>query len=220
MRAVNLLPRDEQRVRLGATRVPLLGAIGGVVLVTLFAFLLSSTASGAAGDTRAELEAVEAALARLPEAPAPEVSQGVLAQERTDRVAALSAALSSRISFDRLLTQVSLVLPDDAWLTGLSASQPEPSALPPGVQPTPSTPASSPTAGVTIQGSTYTQESVARVLSRLAIVPSLENLTLTGTAVVQPEVPEGETGKKAGRKKARAVVTFTISASLRTGASS
>jgi Tfp pilus assembly protein PilN len=218
MRAVNLLPQDEQRARLEGGRIPLLAAAGGVALVTVMAFMLSSSASGSAAETEAERDAVEAAIARLPEAPAPEVSQGVLAQERSDRVAALSAALSSRVSFDRLLRHVSLVLPDDVWLTGLSASQPQVSALPPGVQPTPSAPASAPTLGVTIQGSTFSHNSVARVLSRLAVVPSLENVTLTGTALVQPEASDPATTTK--KKRGRPVVTFTISASLRTGASS
>ena len=47
-----------------------------------------------------------------------------LAAEKGARVGALSAALTSRIAWDRVLRQVSLVLPEDVWLTSLSATAP------------------------------------------------------------------------------------------------
>ncbi len=117
MRAVNLLPRDEQRERLQGARTPLIIAAGGVVAVTAFAMLLASSATGSANDRRGELEALEAAIVELPKAQDTAVSQGSLVRERTDRAAALSAALSTRVPFDRLLREISYVLPEDTWLT-------------------------------------------------------------------------------------------------------
>ena len=219
MRAVNLLPRDAERTRSGGSRTPLLIAAGGAAAVTAAAVMLSLSASGTAGDRRGELESIEAAIALVPTAPRPAVTQGALVQERTDRVAALAAALSTRIPFDRLLRELSYVLPEDAWLTGITASAPANSA-PAGTTPGATPPASSTgTQGVTIQGATYSHESVARVLARLSVIPSLENVRLTASARVEPQLDEtkGAT-KKAKRQKT--VVTFTISATLRTGSSS
>ena len=55
MRAVNLLPGDEQRTRLGDKRAPVLVGAGGVAVVTICAFLLAHSASSGLGGKRAEL---------------------------------------------------------------------------------------------------------------------------------------------------------------------
>ena len=66
-----------------------------------------------------QLEAVEDATAALPKPEQPAVDVNALVQERTDRESALAAALANRVSFDRLMQQIALVLPADAWLTQL-----------------------------------------------------------------------------------------------------
>ena len=185
------------------------------------------SASGAADEKRVELAAVEATIDGLPVAPNAAVSQPVLLQERRDRIGALSAALSTRVSFDRVLSEISLVLPEDAWLTGLTATAPATvvTAAPAtsGGAPPPPPVASSAPAGVTIQGSTYSYDSVARVVSRLSVVPSLENVRLTTTARVVPQeaLSTGANGSVPAQKTSGvSVVTFTISASLRSEATS
>lgn len=222
MRAVNLLPRDEKRARLEGTRTPLLVVAGGVAAVTTAAALLAFSASGTAEERRAELAEVEAAIARLPKEPEPAVSQGALLQERTSRIAALSAALSTRVSFDRLLREISLVLPEDAWLTGFKAATSaslSPATGSPGAQTSP--PSSSGLDGVTMQGATYSHDSVARVLARLSTVPSLANIRLTASARVELQASQtgaagGQAAKPTKKSKQKTVVTFTITASLRT----
>ena len=138
---------------------------------------------------------------------------GLVGQERTDRVAALAAALSTRVRFDRLLRELAYVLPADAWLTGLTASAPA-SAAPVGAA-TPSTTAD----GVTITGATYSQASVARVLARLNALPSLDRVRLAETSRNDPQADDAAPATK-NKKKRRAVVTFTISGSLATGSTS
>ncbi|HWQ24695.1 MAG TPA: hypothetical protein VNK94_11375, partial [Gaiellaceae bacterium] len=118
MRAINLLPRDEERARLEGLRMPLLVLAGGLAVATAAAVALAAGASGTAEARRTELAALEATIDRLPKAPRPAVSQSVLAQERSNRLAALAAALGSRTAFDRALREIALVLPDDVWLTG------------------------------------------------------------------------------------------------------
>ena len=92
--------------------------------------------------------------------------EDALAAEKGARVGALSAALSGRVAWDRTLRQVSLVLPEDVWLTNLSAAAPGSSQVTAG------------DAGLTLTGSTYSQNGVARFLSRLAVVPDLANVRL------------------------------------------
>jgi Tfp pilus assembly protein PilN len=216
VRAVNLLPRDEQRARLQSARTSLFVAAGGVVVVTALAMFLASSAAGDAKDSRAELQAVETEIANLPEAAGAVVTSGTIVRERSDRVAALSAALSTRVPFDRLLREISLVLPGDAWLTQLDATAPAPTA--PAVAGSAPPPATTTSAGVSIEGATYSHDSVARVLARLSIVPSLENVRLTSSARVEPskESPNGEgAAKSQGLRKP--FVTFIVTASLRTG---
>jgi len=223
MRAVNLLPVDEQRgTRLEGVRAPLLVVAGGIAALTTGAVVLAMSASGTADERRAELAAIKATIAQLPEAPDPAVSQGALLAERSDRVRAVSAALETRISFDRVLREISLVLPDDAWLTGLTATAPA-TIAPVGASEVPLPPAAtSGPEGVTIQGSTFSYDSVARVLSRLSVVPSLESVRLTASARVVPQSSEasGAAGGTAVKTTGRPVVTFTISASLRSSEAS
>ena len=95
-------------------------------------------------------------------------------------------------------------------MTGLAAAAPEAGALAgaPGT--------ASGTPGVTIQGATYSLASVARVLSRLAAMPSLEAVRLTATSRVVPEAPVAD-AKSKPKAKRRTVVTFSIAANLRSG---
>ena len=222
MRAVNLLPREEARPGLDSTRIPLLAAGGAVVLVTLAGFLLAHSASKSASTTRAEEASVRALIARLPKTRTPALSTGAIAQERSQRIAALTIAMRDRIALDKLLRNVSLVLPRDAWLTGFKAAAPAASTSTGSSPSGASTP--SPSAadqGVTIEGATYSQEAVARVLARLALIPALADVELTSSAFVDPSSsggqPQVETKKKTKTKR---VVAFTITASVRPGASS
>jgi Fimbrial assembly protein (PilN) len=220
VRAVNLMPRDERRPRLETGRLPLVAAAGAVVVVTAAAFFLASSASNSASETKAELQAVETAIALVPRGSGPALNAGTFVRERSDRVAALAAALQSRTAFDRVLREISLVLPANAWLTQLEASAPAPAVPLPGAAATPQTGV---TRGVAIQGATYSHDSVATVLARLSLVPSLSNVQLTSTALVEPQAEEASAGQPAApkaRKSGKKYVTFVVAASVRMGAGS
>ena len=222
MRAVNLMPRDEQRARIEGARTPFLIAAGGIVLVTAVSVLLSMSASGAADEHEARLADVNSALANLPEPPASAVSQGTLVRERSDRVEALAAALSTRVALDRVLREISYVFPQDAWLTQLEASAPE-AALPDtgSAPPPPPGQGQAEAAGVTIQGAAFTHEAVASVLHRLSLVPSLQNVRLTASTLVEPQTEGTAAGPPAAgatpAKPAKPYVTFVLTASLAGG---
>ncbi len=227
MRAVDLLPRDGERQRDGgsAGRLPLIVAAGGVAAITIGAVVLFISASGSVSDTRTQLDSVEAAIARFPSGGQPVLAPAALTQERADRVAALGVALATRVPLDRLLRELAYVLPEDAWLTGLTVTAPATDG-PTGASPGVPAPASTSTQGVTIEGATYSNRSVARVLARLAAMPSVDQVRLTATARRDPatENPGAASSKTTAevkkKKRPPTVVTFTITANLRAGSGS
>ncbi|HEX7256310.1 MAG TPA: PilN domain-containing protein [Gaiellaceae bacterium] len=198
MRAVNLLPRDEGRTRRQPGAVSLTAVLGAVLLTAVLCgwFL---TASSGVSDKQAELDARRAELAAIPPPEAPDASQTTLVAEKDARLTLLGQALANRIAWDRVLREVSLVVPDDVWLESMNTSGPDPAAAaaapPPGQAPTTAA------GGFAITGYTYSHDGVARLLARLAVIPHLENVKL-GSSVLDSEGP-------------RSVVKFAISADLR-----
>jgi Tfp pilus assembly protein PilN len=76
---------------------------------------------------------------------------------------------------------MALVIPDDVWLTSLTGSVPlQPSTSPTAVAAAATTPSVLPptATALTLQGYTYSQASVARLLERLQVLPDLKNVQL------------------------------------------
>ena len=161
MRAVNLLPRDDPR---GSSRqtnpLVLIGVVGAVAATAILAAVFLMVSAGVA-DQQARLDAAQSELDATPVPPPADTSNATLEQEKSARVVALSTALVTRIAWDRVLREISLVLPEDVWLTTLAAKAPGPAAV------------AAPAAGFTITGKTYSHNGVARLLARLAVVPQL-----------------------------------------------
>jgi Tfp pilus assembly protein PilN len=192
VRAINLLPRDD--VRRGPQKTQWVVLVP-VVLAVLLAAVLSAmflSGSGTVKDKQAELTTLQDELHAIPTPDASRVkTQTALAADKQARVSALSGALSRRVAWDRVFRELSLVLPDDVWLATIAAKAPVPSssAVAPPAGAAGATVAAT---GFTIDGFTYSHPAVARLLSRLAVVPDLVNVQLqqstlqqvgTGTAV-------------------------------------
>jgi Tfp pilus assembly protein PilN len=200
MRAVNLLPRDDQSRGKKQQNVPALIATALIVLVTGLIGVMYLSAKSTAQGAQFEIEDAKAELALLPsvsEIEARDAPRRRLRGEHAARVTALSSALTRRTAWDRILREISLVLPNDVWLRSMSATSPTPasgpvmSASPPGLPPT----------LMTIEGSTYSHDAVARLITRLSVIPDLTNVWLT----------RSELGVVAGRT----IVTFAILADVR-----
>jgi len=203
MRAVNLLPRQqvEQR-RERPNAVVLVAGIGGAaVVLALVAGTLVANRS-----VNREQQALSSARAVLAVTPSHHLSvqtqafrQHVLTQ-REQRSLALASALGKRVAWDRVLRRFALVLPGDVWLTSLTGTVPlDPTAT--ATTTTGSLPGAA--TDLTIQGSTYSQASVARLLERLAVVPDFKDVQLQNSAST---TVSGQT-----------VVNFTIVANIRAG---
>jgi Tfp pilus assembly protein PilN len=176
-------------------------------MVLISAVLAVMFLSGLAGVAKKKLalEQMQAAYAAVP-APAPPSAVATdLPQQRQTRVAALATALGQRIAWDRLLREVSQVVPSDVWLISLNA-------LAPALAPAPTPGATTPPQGFIVTGCTYSQDSVARFLSRLSIVPDLSGMTLGKSVSSAPG--SGNTG--GGGTCPAGMVTFTLQGNVRT----
>jgi Tfp pilus assembly protein PilN len=190
MRAVNLLPREETQGR-RMPPLPVLVACGGLVVVAAFVAVSFLSAASTVQDRKQALVDAQATLAALPQPAAPPAVVSKLPQERAARVGALASVLDGRIAFDRLLREISQVVPNDVWLQSLTASVPE----------APATPDATSTDSFSLQGYTYSQEGVARFLARLEVVPDLVDVTLGSST--------------AATISGRDVVQFDITAAVR-----
>jgi Tfp pilus assembly protein PilN len=180
MRAVNLLPRqhvEQKRERPNA--VALGAAIGGaaVLLGLVGGFLLANRSVDRQRQALADARAVLAATPAHNMSAKTQSFRATLLSQREQRSLALAAALGKRVAWDRILRRVALVMPDDVWLQSLTGSVPLDSTLTPTTTTAPSALPTLPTA-LTIQGYTYSQDSVARLLERLQVVPDLQNVQL------------------------------------------
>ena len=173
MRAVNLLPVD---ARVGRRRPPSATlAVAGVGVLAASLLVVGFVSARSNVDKREqELAGLERELAASRRAAKPEPAQSGRAAERDQRFTALSDAMAKRLAWDRVLREVSLVLPDDVWLSNLGAG---------GAGATDAAAATPATQAVTFSGFTYSQESVARLLTRLALVPNLGNVKLQQSSV-------------------------------------
>jgi Tfp pilus assembly protein PilN len=183
MRAVNLLPRDERAKRTTAERAPVFVGLG--LLVILFAVLsvMFLGASASLKDKQNALGEERKQLALLPPLPKAQTAlEAGLAGEQKARVSAVTSALSRRVSWDRVLREFATVLPNDVWLTSLQAHAPSsPASAAPAV---PTAPGAAPS-GFVISGYTYSQDGVARLLSRLNVLPDLTNVQLQTSSLTK-----------------------------------
>lgn len=205
MRAVNLLPRDEASGR-GAGRRSDPLVIGGAVLTVvvvagvLGGYLLESSNKGSAqqqlavakeqlaqAQTRQHEQQQRSAHGKTPILQVPSVTS----QEKPWRDA-VASAMSTRIAFDVVLSEFGQVIPSDITLTSLTMTAPSAA--------TAATASSTGGGGqFTLAGTAFSEDSVARLMSRLMLVPDLTGVSL------QSSTADPQTG----------IVTFQIQAQVK-----
>jgi Tfp pilus assembly protein PilN len=200
MRAFNLLPREEARTVKEGASSPLpqvLVALAGVLVFAVLAalYLMAGTDAtakkGQVEDLRAELAAYQATAPQTPV----EDKSAALANERVGRTNALASALGKRLAWDRLLSEIALVIPDEVSVSQIQGSSPAAAAT--------AAPADgSPVTNLTIIGTTADQASVAEFMARLSVVRQLMAVRLEAAS----ESPEDPTQ-----------VAFTLTGTLRLG---
>ncbi len=205
MRAVNLLPEETTsgRIPKGAA-IPAAGAAAAIVAAGAVV-LLAHAESGKVATKQRSLDDLKAQLSRAQaNAPSTNSAAAALFSSRDARLAALDAALKSRVPWQTMLRQVSAILPADTWIDGLTLNSPlagDPAAAAAAAAPAATGSAPAPT-DVVITGYTSSAASLARVLQRLSVVPSLSDVTLTTSQAIQ--------------RGSKTVFQFSISAAVAT----
>ena len=192
MRAFDLMPREEAREKKGG-RAGLQQVAVALLGVLVFAGLAGGYLFTSAGVTskQSELDDLRAQLAEL-EVPADKPDQGADAEavaEGQARTTALATALASRIAWDRVLREVSLVVPDGVWLTQLTATTPN-AAAGGAVAVAPAIAAGASPNTLAATGFATNQESVAVLLARFESIPELTSVQLLSSTRV-----DGDTGR-------------------------
>lgn len=186
MRAVNLLPSEASAGRSISRGAPkpavLAAAVAGVVVVAAIGGgnLLEVSRVASAQQNLNTMKLQLAATPLPPAAPKVTPPPPAIAEQMQPRMLAVSTALSTRIAWDRILREFSLVLPNDVQLSSLSL-----------------TTTGSTATGLTLNGVTFSYDDIARLLSRLSLIPDLTGVTLGNTTVSQK------------------IVTFTVSAGVK-----
>ena len=190
MRAVNLLPKDSgqaKNIRNEDPAVVIGSAVGLVVLIALgLSFFVAHTNASAAQTklNAARIELGKLSLVKRPVYKVPKLTRPIIAipavtGEETALMQAVSGALSTRIAWDRILREFSLVVPDDVTITSMSLTAPPDTPQLPGATPTAATPT-----GLVIMGTAYSHDSVARLMSRMMLIPDLSNVSLTSSTAL------------------------------------
>jgi Tfp pilus assembly protein PilN len=213
MKAVNLLPRDrttaKTRTGLGPIPLRLLGPVLGIVVlaVTVALGVAVWTTNSDVASKQQQLNALQSRIAQLPPSPA-----AGIATAAPPRKTALVALAGARLPWDGFLGAFARVVPENVWLTALTANSPgagptvaadeaadlaaaqaasgdtssasssSSSSGSASTQPASAPLASSSPSTFTISGYTYSQPSVARLMRRLELIPWLANINLVSSA--------------------------------------
>ena len=174
MRAVNLIPREHTRSSRGAPQPAILaGAVAGVVAVAVIGGgnLIQTARVSSAQKTLNAAKIQLAATPLPPKTPRVTPPPPAVAQEMQPRLQAVTAALSTRIAWDRLLREFSLVLPSDIQLSSLALTQPSSATVS--------------STGLSLTGVTFSYDSVARLLARMSLIPDLTGVELKSSSTTQ-----------------------------------
>lgn len=175
VRRINLVPvaeRARTKTDVGALALVIVGLI--VLAAIGFSYYYFSNDLSTKQDELAQLQAenarVQAELASL-------AGFDALAQKKEQAQAVVQSLYTGRTLVSQVLGDLSLVIPDNAWLTTLSVDAPVNAVA--GADA--GTGAAS-TGSVDIQGSTYSFEDVATFLVRMGLVPGFVDVNLASAA--------------------------------------
>jgi len=171
MRAVNLLPADAYAAKPKLPYAPIVLAATAPILAGALVYLGYSLEHPKVNDRKTALGIVQSEVGALRPSQTLVAEASQFASQRKQRQLELSDALAMQQPWDVTLDQIGRVLPADTWLTSLTASSPTPLGSSGVVAATWS-----------FEGYTLTMNDLATVLTRLSLVPSLENVQLSGAS--------------------------------------
>lgn len=200
MRAVNLMPgdaRSSRSVRLPKLAVPTYGLIallvGAIVLVALYV-----TGSNSVADKKAQLATLQTELSQAQQAASRLAAYGQFAALEQQRVQSVRGIAATRFDWNSALGELAAVIPPNTSLTTLSGG------VAPGANAGGSGSASGLRSALTgpafeIQGCTANQDDVARLISRLRAMTSVQRVALSSSSKAAQSAGGGSVATNAKR---------------------
>jgi len=215
MTQVNLLPSDvRERQRSRRLVAAVIAGVGAVVALLFFVFVLQSAKLSNAQQKLNAQQAVNADLQG-------KIGQLQQFQQLKQTVAAREAmtegALNGQVAWSGVLRDVSMVIPDQMWLTGMNGTLTETSTLPAPSVGSPSTPESPPAAtsslvgAIQFQGMASDFPTVAKWLTRLERVTGWVNAWSTNAV---KSATEGSTDPNSTKVQFSASVDLSSNATV------
>jgi Tfp pilus assembly protein PilN len=197
MRAVNLIPSDQQRGAGGAAGKSgggayiLLGALALVVVLAASYVVAGKSVT----DKKAKLADISQQATAAEAKSAALTSYTRFASIRAKRVETVSQLAASRFDWAHALREVSRVLPENAWLTSLTATTSSSVSVGGGAG---SLRSSLDVPAIQMQGCTTSQASVAKLIARLRLVDGVQRVSLEDSTKGQETASSGTTVSDAG----------------------
>lgn len=190
MRAVNLLPQRERRTPgFAGARTPLavIGAIAVLGGMGLWGYSLHGQVDDVKSDVAtatAERDGLREQLGAFQAAQARDAAQEV-------RTGAVVGLVTGRVNWERLIRDLTAVMPRDVWLTNLKGETDVASAATAGAAaPTPNVANATVPRGIHLDGYAFTQEQVALLMARASTVPGLGEPRLASSEVQSGDVKD------------------------------
>ena len=175
MRALNLLPQDiklaKRTVRPGFVHAAI--AVVALLVAGGMGFLYHAQTQQV-DDRKSTIEDLQAQIAAMKATAEPDegnVGTVQLAGEALSRATALSAALEERLTWDRLLRELSLTLPEGVWFESMATAGAGLTPAPPTTDGAPPPTFGGAATSVAITGYSMDQGGIAQLLSRLETIP-------------------------------------------------
>ena len=199
MKRINLLPK-EAKAKASRER----GLAYALVLLVVLVLGLGAVyvqQSAAVSDSEQQLADLQSQTAALQQQIAVLQPYQELQTQRTQMTETAAQIYDTRVEWSNFLEQLSLVIPENVSLTSLSCAVP--TAMLPGS--TTEADAAADATAITFVGQAWTHDDVAEFMTRLGLIPQIQNILLTNSA--GPAAQGGETAAQPG--------TFTVTAELR-----
>ncbi len=202
MKRINLLPKEAQAK--ASRERGLFYTLLLLVAVVLAMGMVYVQQSTAVNDKEQELEGLQSQTAALQLQIAALQPYQELQTQRMQMTEAATAIYDSRVAWSNFLEQLSLVMPDNVSLTTLNCAVPAP--MLPGDVAT-DVAATGATTDITFVGQAWTHDDVAEFMTRLGLIPQIQNILLTTSSGPAQNTAETGTASTPG--------TFTVTAELR-----
>lgn len=189
MRPVNLIPPEERRgVKAPMRTGPLAYVVVAVLAVALVAVTLVVMASNQIADKKAEKASLQSELAAAQAASKRVQSYAAFASVQQAREQTVSTLAKSRFDWERVLRELAIVIPNDVWITNLTATV-SPDALASSSDSSSSASASTESISgpsLVIQGCAGGHESVARFLAAVHEIDGVTRASVTSSERPDP----------------------------------